>query len=130
MTYIEGVIDAVIGEIDPPQTGIEWRSAVRKRILSARQALGSRMFGFSQELYTGSQGSTPDAEASRRLAQMYPNIAAVAASTAHDHGSKVGLGCDDQFEFEFALELILDGFELLRQRNWRSEERRTGLEAV
>jgi hypothetical protein len=32
----------------------------------------------------------------------------------------VGQGCDDQFEFEFALDLLLDGFERLRQQGWSS----------
>jgi AcrR family transcriptional regulator len=175
---VDGMIDVVIGEIDPPQAGVHWKRAVRQRILSARQALlrhpwasramegrstptpvvlgymdstigmflaggfsidlthhamhalGSRMFGFSQELYTGGQGATPDAESARQLALMFPNIAAVATEASHDHGSKVGPGCDDQFEFEFALDLVLDGFELLRQRGWRSASRRTGLVAA
>jgi AcrR family transcriptional regulator len=175
---IDAMIDAVIGEIDPPIVGIDWKSAVRQRVLSARQALlrhpwasslmesrstptpvvlaymdstiamflaggfsvdlthhcmhalGSRMFGFSQELYTGSQGATPSAEAARQLALMFPNIAVVARNAEHEHDSIVGPGCDDQFEFEFALDLVLDGFELLRQRGWRSADRRTGLRAA
>jgi len=175
---LDGMIDLVIGEIDPPETGIDWRSAVRQRILSARRALlrhpwasramegrstptaialgymnsmigmflaggfsvdlthhcmhalGSRMFGFSQELYTGSQGGTPDAAAARQLALMFPNIAAIATHAVHDDGTVVGPGCDDQFEFEFALDLVLDGFELLRQRDWRSTNRQTGLRAA
>jgi hypothetical protein len=53
----------------------------------------------------------------------------VAGAAQHDRGSVVGPGCDDDFEFEFALDLVLDGFELLRQRDWRSEDRRTGLAA-
>jgi hypothetical protein len=28
----------------------------------------------------------------------------------------VGTGCDDQFEFEFAVDVILDGLEALRRR--------------
>lgn len=40
----------------------------------------------------------------------------MAAAAAHDGGSVVGGGCDDQFEFEFALDLLLDGFERLRAR--------------
>jgi hypothetical protein len=34
----------------------------------------------------------------------------------HDDASVVGSGCDDQFEFEFAIDVILDGLERLRQR--------------
>ena len=95
----------------------------------AMHALGSRMFGFTQELYTGSQGSTPSAAQARQLALMFPHIAAVATIAVHDDGTIVGPGCDDAFEFEFALDLVLDGFELLRRRNWRSADRRTGLAA-
>jgi hypothetical protein len=33
----------------------------------------------------------------------------------HDDASVVGgRGCDDQFEFEFALDLMLDGLERIR----------------
>src|SRR6266480_7343999 len=35
---LDGMVDVVVGEIDPP-TGGAWRSAVRERILSARRAL-------------------------------------------------------------------------------------------
>src|SRR5512132_2570295 len=37
---LDGMIDVVAGEIDPPPTdGVEWKAAVRQRILSARRAL-------------------------------------------------------------------------------------------
>jgi hypothetical protein len=38
----------------------------------------------------------------------------------HDEASVVGSGCDDQFEFEFALDLLLDGIQRLRQRELTS----------
>ena len=175
---LDGMVDAVIGEIAPVASGAGWKDAVRLRVLSARQALlrhpwarqaletrtnrtpavlaytdefigmflaggfsvdlthhvmhalGSRMFGFSQELYTGAHGAAPVGEARRQFALMFPNIAAVAAGADHEDSTIVGPGCDDQFEFEFALDLVLDGFELLRQRDWRSTSRRTGLAAA
>jgi Tetracyclin repressor-like, C-terminal domain len=37
------------------------------------------------------------------------------AAITHDDASVVGRGCDDQFEF--ALELMLDGLERLRDRS-------------
>jgi hypothetical protein len=60
-----------------------------------------------------------------QLADHYPNIAALvreisAGDISHDEGSVVGGGCDDQFEFEFALDLILDGLERLRERETAS----------
>lgn len=33
-----------------------------------------------------------------------------------------GHGCDDQFEFEFALDLLLDGFQRLHAQGWRSKQ--------
>jgi hypothetical protein len=33
-------------------------------------------------------------------------------------------GCDEQFEFEFALDLLLDGFERLRDQGWTSQRDR------
>jgi len=36
---MDGMIDVVVGEIDPPLRGSDWKSSVRQRILSARQAL-------------------------------------------------------------------------------------------
>ena len=34
--------------------------------------------------------------------------------------SIVGYGCDDEFEFAFTLDLMLDGFERLHVRGWNS----------
>jgi len=36
---LDGMVDIVIGEMDPPDPDLDWRSAVRKRVLSARDAL-------------------------------------------------------------------------------------------
>lgn len=168
---LDGVVDVVVGEIGPPETGVDWKSAVRQRILSARQALlrhpwasrvmesrstptpavlaymdsmigmfraggfsvdlthhvmhalGSRMFGFTQELFD-STPAAPDAVLAQP-AVVYPNIVEIATRADHDDESIVGPGCDDQFEFEFALDLLLDGFERLHERGWTSSGRLT-----
>nr|WP_205862875.1 TetR/AcrR family transcriptional regulator [Planosporangium thailandense] len=168
---LDGMVDVVVGEIDPPVGGTDWKTAIRQRILSARRALlrhpwasrviesrprptlvvldylnsvvgmfraggfsvdlthhvmhalGSRVWGFTQELFPGSPlPADPEAQAAafRELAGRYPHIAEIAMGPAHDEGSVVGQGCDDQFEFEFALDLLLDGFEKLHQQGWRS----------
>jgi AcrR family transcriptional regulator len=162
---LDGLVDVVVGEIDPPLEDVDWTTAMRERILSARRALlrhpwasrviesrgeptpmvigyldsmmgvfldggfsvdlmhhalhvmGSRILGFSQELYDDT-ASMPEEEAAQMWTQMadaYPNIAKLlpVAISTHD-GPVVGGGCDDQFEFEFALDLILDGLERLR----------------
>ena len=36
---LDGMVDVIVGEIDPPTHGADWKDAVRQRILSARQAL-------------------------------------------------------------------------------------------
>jgi AcrR family transcriptional regulator len=161
---LDGMIDVVVGEIDPPETGVDWKMAIRRRILSARRALlrhpwasrvmesraeptptvlaymdsmvgmflvggfsidlvhhtmhamGSRMVGFSHELFNDTADVDPRADADmwRAMADRYPNIAELVEVVYHDDASVVGSGCDDQFEFEFALDLMLDGLEKLR----------------
>jgi AcrR family transcriptional regulator len=85
-------------------------------------ALGSRMWGFTQEVFPSSPPpDDPEQRAAmfRQVAARWPHIEEIAgAGAAHDDGSVVGQGCDDQFEFEFTLDLMLDGFERLRQRDW------------
>ncbi|HEU0235191.1 MAG TPA: TetR/AcrR family transcriptional regulator C-terminal domain-containing protein [Candidatus Limnocylindrales bacterium] len=86
----------------------------------AFHALGSRVLGFTQELFDDSAEleATPEVQELmlRRMAQEYPNITAIMEQVMHDDTSVVGTGCDDQVEFEFALDLILDGLERLRLR--------------
>ena len=50
------------------------------------------------------------------LAETYPSIYELFLAVSHDDASTVGPGCDDQFEFEFALDLMLDGLERMRER--------------
>ena len=54
------------------------------------------------------------------MAQRYPYITELVMAVYHDEASVVGSGCDDQFEFEFALDLLLDGIERLRQQELTS----------
>jgi AcrR family transcriptional regulator len=163
---LDGMIDVVVGEIDPPVHGADWKSAVRQRILSARQALlrhpwapqvieskrnptpvvlaymdsmiglfraggfsvslthhvmhtiGSRILGFTQELFNDSRNVDPEMQAvmMRELGPVFPNVLAIAMAASHEGQSVVGQGCDDQYEFEFALDLLLDGVEKLLQK--------------
>jgi len=162
---LDGMVDLIVSEIDPPAPSGPWKTALRDRILSARRvmlrhqwasaviasrrsaspvvmtymdstagimsaggfsvdlmhhalhALGSRILGFSQELYDDSSDDTdPDemAAMARQLASQFPNVVAIMEQIRHDDASVVGSGCDDQVEFEFALDLILDGLERLK----------------
>jgi len=167
-----GMVDIVVGEIEPPISGTDWKSAARQRILSARQALqrhpwasgvleartnpspivlayidsmigilraggfsmdlthhalhamGSRLYGFTQEVFNDSQPLDGETRA-LLIAEMqvgYPHIAEMIGVVYHDEGSIVGQGCDDQFEFEFALDLLLDGLENHWQQSSKSQE--------
>ncbi|SCL52085.1 TetR/AcrR family transcriptional regulator [Micromonospora chersina] len=176
---LDGMIDVVVGEIDPPVPDPDWKQAVRRRILSAREvlrrhpwaplaiesrnmatpailayldsmvatfragglstdlahhvmhAMGSRILGFSQELFdasrsAGRSGTTnpdPPAAFPPEAAARFPHLAEIATAASHDDESVVGPGCDDRFEFEFALDLLLDGIERLQRQGWTSSGR-------
>jgi len=89
----------------------------------AMHAMGSRLLGFSQELFDDTPDDPPEIQAIARqqMAEAYPNISEMVAAIRHDDETVVGLGCDDQFEFEFALDLMLDGLERLREREGGAE---------
>jgi AcrR family transcriptional regulator len=77
----------------------------------ATHALGSRMYGFTNELRMDGDGGE-DAEADMmKLLALTPHIAAMLAEVAHDDPDTTLGWCDDQTEFEFALDLLLDGIE-------------------
>lgn len=80
----------------------------------AIHALSSRAFGFGQELFAP-EGDVdmPEAEVMmQQMAEHLPYMTAMLADIVqHDHGdAKLGW-CDYQAEFEFSLDLILDGLE-------------------
>ena len=163
---LDGMIDVVVAEIDPPRRDAGWKVAVRERILSARRALlrhpwasrvmesrteptptvlaymdsmigmfleggfsidethhvmhamGSRLMGFSQELFNDTTDSDAELESEmwEAMGEAFPNILRLYRAITHDEASVVGPGCDDQFEFEFALDLLLDGIDRIRDR--------------
>jgi AcrR family transcriptional regulator len=169
---LDGIVDLIVREINDavdriqaPSTGPEWKTAVRRRILSARQillrhpwapgllearastsqavlryydgllgllrdggfsydlahhalhVLGSRALGFAQELIdTGNAaGGDEVAAALEGMAGQFPHLAGMLLEVAHDDPDSTLGWCDDQTEFEFALDLILDGLDRTRQ---------------
>jgi len=168
---LDGIADAVVAEIndavsaiDVPSAGPSWKTAVRQRVLSAREvllrhrwaprvletrtrtslavllyydgllrlmrdggfsydlihhalhALGSRALGFSQEMFDPSGGASEEetAAALDGMAGQIPHLVGMLMEVAHDDpGSTLGW-CDDQTEFEFGLDLILDGLDTMR----------------
>ena len=85
----------------------------------AMHTLGSRVLGFSQELFDDSDSldASPEMEAAfmEQVSAAFPNIAAVMEEIQHQEESIVGSGCDDDVEFRFALDIILDGLERARE---------------
>ncbi len=86
----------------------------------AMHALGARVLGFSQELFDDSEGieQSPEVQAvlMQRMLEEFPNISAVVAEVQHQDDSIVGSGCDDDVEFGFSLDILLDGLERIRAR--------------
>jgi AcrR family transcriptional regulator len=79
----------------------------------ALHALGSRALGFTHELFA----PEPDAEEEtdpgvmmEQMADEYPYLTEIVAHASHNGENTLGW-CDDQEEFEFGLDLILDGLE-------------------
>jgi hypothetical protein len=79
----------------------------------ALHLLGSRLFGFTQDLFEESTPTDPppDPAAMARAMAGYPRIIELATSVSHE--GVLG-ACDDDVEFAFGLDLILDGLERLR----------------
>jgi AcrR family transcriptional regulator len=83
----------------------------------ALHALGSRALGFSQEPFDDSEDLDEDAMAMfvQQVGDEFPHITEMLKDVVHDADTTLGW-CDDQFEFEFALDLLLDGLERRRDR--------------
>ena len=80
----------------------------------ALHVLGSRVLGFTQELFNDSDELATGPEAAAMFAQLadkFPYMTEMAMAVSHEGG--LG-GCDDDVEFGFALDLILDGLERFR----------------
>jgi hypothetical protein len=45
------------------------------------------------------------------MAGEFPNLAKMMMQISHDAATVVGSGCNDQQEFEFGLDLLLDGLD-------------------
>jgi AcrR family transcriptional regulator len=86
------------------------------QIHHALHALGSRALGFAQEMFEPSAG-TSDEEATAALAglaEQIPHIVGMVMEVAHDDPDSTLGWCDDQAEFEFGLDIILDGLDRMR----------------
>lgn len=75
-------------------------------------AIGNRIYGYVQEL--SDDGQAPPPGQLEQMQSFAPHLAAMLAEVAHvDPESTLGW-CDDQTEFEFGLDLVLEGIERRR----------------
>lgn len=80
----------------------------------ALHAFGSRALGFTQELFAPDDVSAGDDIAGQMLAEMaekLPYMMAMMVEVAHDDPDSTLGWCDDDTEFLFGLDMILDGLE-------------------
>lgn len=101
--YYEAVLATMI------RGGLSYHLAHR-----AIHALGTMVLGFTQELFSpDTDGGTLDEEAAEAefaaMADALPHLTAMIASEVHDNVEDPLGWCDSQNEFEFTLDLLLDG---------------------
>ncbi|MBB5078013.1 TetR/AcrR family transcriptional regulator C-terminal domain-containing protein [Nonomuraea endophytica] len=81
----------------------------------ALHALGSRAMGFTQEMF---EPDNPDDDMDpamlEQMGMKYPHLAGMMAAIAHEAPETTLSWCDDNTEFSFALDLILEGLERRR----------------
>lgn len=104
--------DSIVGTLI--DAGFSYRLAHR-----ALHALGSLPLGFVQELFSPAPaddgGDTDTAEAEfAAMAEAVPHLAAMLTAEAHTTEDPTLGWCDSQVEFEFTVDLLLDGLENLR----------------
>lgn len=108
-TYYDGIVGTLI------DAGFSYRIAHR-----ALHAFGSLPLGFAQEVFspTSAGGSlkaeTTEAEMAA-MADALPHMTSMMTAEAHDVADPTLGWCDSQTEFEFTLDLLLDGLERLRR---------------
>lgn len=101
--YYERILGTLI------EAGFSYRIAHR-----ALHALGSMPLGFVQELFAPESGEAADAGPSDDELSAMPHLIAMMASEMHDAADPTLGWCDSQVEFEFTLDLLLDGLERFR----------------
>ena len=79
----------------------------------AVHAFGSMTLGFVQEIFTPGDADAEKADLAA-MAEALPHLTAMVASEVHDAGDPTLGWCDSQAEFEFTLDLLLDGLSRMR----------------
>jgi AcrR family transcriptional regulator len=108
--YYDRILGTLVG------AGFSYRIGHR-----ALHAFGSLPLGFAQEIFSPeSAGGSMEPDAAEAdlagMAAALPHLMAMMASEAHDAADPTLGWCDSQVEFEFTLDLLLDGLERLRDQ--------------
>jgi AcrR family transcriptional regulator len=106
--YYDGIVGTLVG------AGFSYHLAHR-----ALHAFGSLPLGFVQEIFSpASAGGSMEVDAAEAdltaMAEALPHLTAMVATEIHDVTDPTLGWCDSQVEFEFTLDLLLDGLERLR----------------
>ena len=115
--YYEGVLRQLI------EGGFSYALAHK-----ALHALGSMSLGFVQELFSpAATGGSLDVDAAEaefdKLAEALPHMTAMVAAEIHANDGDVLGWCDSRAEFEFTLDLLLDGLERKRSAGLAKAQR-------
>jgi Bacterial regulatory proteins, tetR family len=94
---LDGMADTVISQIPVSAESTDWKTSLRQLAL-----------GFTQALFDDSGDLEPEAAAALASALSASHPYVVEMALAVTHGGALGR-CDDDAEFEFALDFILDG---------------------
>lgn len=118
---LDGLVEVVLDEIeeavggfDVPANGADWKTS-NDLARHALHALGSRALGFSQELFAPADEDQAMAML-EEMADQIPHLVGMMTEVAHDDPDSTLGWCDDQYEFESGLDLILDGLDRLREQ--------------
>ncbi|GID28217.1 TetR/AcrR family transcriptional regulator [Paractinoplanes brasiliensis] len=105
--YYDGILATLVG------AGFTYHLAHR-----ALHAFGSMPLGFAQEVFAPGGDFEPEASEAElaAMAEALPHVTAMVASEIHDAGDPTLGWCDSQAEFEFTLDLLLNGLEDLRRQ--------------
>lgn len=103
---VYGHFEAILGAM--VEGGLSYHLAHR-----GLHALGSMALGFVQELFKPDTDADADMseEVMMQMAEALPHMTAMVASEIHAHDGDVLGWCDSQAEFEFTLDLLLDGLD-------------------
>lgn len=109
---------AVLGHMDALMADMFDGGLSADLVHHTMHALSTRMWGFTRDVLptpTAPEDPSARARALEEFARSYPAIVRMATTAPH-----AGAACDEDAEFVFALDILLDGVERLHRAGWSS----------